>query len=321
MSRKNFAIIGASGYVAPRHMKAIKELEHNLAVAYDPNDSVGIIDSISPDTMFFTEFELYNDHCWRLKRNKTKSIDFVSVCSPNYLHHSHIVSAMRFGADVICEKPLVTHTKDLDDLIQVEEETGRKVYNILQLRCHKSIQELKRELEPSIGAGKKHEVELTYITSRGKWYMGSWKGDVRKSGGLATNIGVHFFDMLYYLFGELNKNVLHYQTPTKSAGYLEYEKARVKWFLSIDSDDLPPEAKRKQMTYRSITVGGKEIEFSGGFTDLHTVSYQDILDGKGYGIETARTCIKAVEHIRNSLPETITESEAHPYLSSMLEVN
>ncbi|MCY7294385.1 Gfo/Idh/MocA family oxidoreductase [Alteromonas sp. a30] len=321
MTRKNFAIVGASGYIAPRHMKAIKELDHNLAVAYDPNDSVGIIDSISPDTMFFTEFELYEDHCWRLKRNSAASLDYVAVCSPNYLHHSHIVSAMRFGADVISEKPLVTTIEDLDDLKRVEDETGKRVYNILQLRCHDSIKALRKELAPENKAGKKHEVELTYITSRGRWYLGSWKGDLRRSGGLATNIGVHFFDMLHHLFGALQENQLHYQTATKSAGYLEYENARVKWFLSIDSDDLPAEAKQKQTTYRSITVGGKEIEFSGGFTDLHTVSYNEILQGRGYGIEDARTCIQAVENIRNAVPNINDESFVHPFLMALLNNN
>lgn len=319
MTRKNFAIVGASGYIAPRHMKAIKELEHNLSVAYDPNDSVGIIDSISPDTMFFTEFELYEDHCWRLKRQKDASLDYVAVCSPNYLHHSHITSAMRYGADVISEKPLVTTIEDLEDLKRVEEETGKRVYNILQLRCHESIKALKRELTPANVTGKKHEVELTYITSRGRWYLGSWKGDVKKSGGLATNIGVHFFDMLHHLFGDLQKNHLHYQSATKSAGYLEYENARVKWFLSIDSDDLPAEAKQRQTTYRSITVGGNEIEFSGGFTDLHTVSYKEILEGKGYGIDDARTCIEAVEKIRNAIPEVAIDNEIHPFLRGILE--
>ena len=314
---KNFALIGAAGYIAPRHMKAIKETGNHLAVGYDINDSVGIIDSISPQSEFYTEFERFQEHAWRLKRNPETALDYVAVCSPNYLHHVHIAAGLRLGCDVICEKPLVPTPELLDELALIEQETGKRVYNILQLRHHQAILDLKQKVEQE-SRSDKHEVELTYITSRGKWYMESWKGDPRKSFGVATNIGVHFFDMLHFIFGKLQKNVLHYASNDKAAGYLEYEKARVPWFLSIDAGDLPEGVKGKQPTYRSITLDGEEIEFSGGFTDLHTVSYQEILAGRGYGIEDARHCIETVNTIRFAQPQAPEAGEAHPFLNRLV---
>ena len=314
---KRFALIGAAGYIAPRHMRAIKDTGNELACAYDINDSVGIIDSLSPQSEFFTEFERFYDYAWRLKRDSATALDIVSVCSPNYLHHPHITAGLRLGCDVICEKPLVPNSALLDDLALVERETGKRLYNILQLRHHQAIIELKQQVE----AGRqehKHEVELTYITSRGKWYMESWKGDPRKSFGVATNIGVHFFDMLHFIFGKLQRNVVHFANEQKAAGYLEYEKARVRWFLSIDANDLPDSVKGKKPTYRSITCDGSEIEFSEGFTDLHTVSYQAILDGKGYGIEDARHCVETVECIRTLTPSRSQDGEDHPFLARLL---
>lgn len=314
---KRFALIGAAGYIAPRHMRAIKDTGNELACAYDINDSVGIIDSLSPQSEFFTEFERFYDYAWRLKRDPATALDIVSVCSPNYLHHSHITAGLRLGCDVICEKPLVPNSALLDDLALVERETGKRLYNILQLRHHQAIIDLKQRVE----AGRqehKHEVELTYITSRGKWYMESWKGDLRKSFGVATNIGVHFFDMLHFIFGKLQRNVVHFANEQKAAGYLEYERARVRWFLSIDANDLPDSIKGKKPTYRSITCDGSEIEFSEGFTDLHTVSYQAILDGKGYGIEGARHCVETVEHIRTLRAVSAHDNEGHPFLVHLL---
>ncbi|TMP45705.1 oxidoreductase [Pseudoalteromonas citrea] len=310
---KNFALIGAAGYIAPRHMKAIKETGNLLSVGYDINDSVGIIDSISPQSEFFTQFERFYDHAYKLKRNDQTKLDYVSVCSPNYLHHSHITAGLRLGCDVICEKPLVPTIAELEDLILVEQETGKKVFNILQLRHHQAILDLKAKVE-SASSDDKHEVELTYITSRGNWYMESWKGDPRKSFGVATNIGVHFFDMLHFIFGKLQRNDLHFMNNDKAAGYLEYENARVKWFLSIDANDLPESVQGKQPTYRSITCDGEELEFSKGFTDLHTISYQEILAGRGYGLEDARHCIETVNAIRNGKTHIENENEVHRFV-------
>lgn len=314
---KNFALIGAAGYIAPRHMKAIKETGNHLAVGYDINDSVGIIDSISPQSEFYTEFERFQEHACQLKRDPKTALDYVAICSPNYLHHAHIAAGLRLGCDVICEKPLVPTPELLDELALLEQETGKRVFNILQLRHHQAILDLKQKVEQEHRSDK-HEVELTYITSRGKWYMESWKGDPRKSFGVATNIGVHFFDMLHFIFGKLQKNVLHYASNDKAAGYLEYEKARVPWFLSIDANDLPESVKGNQPTYRSITVDGNEIEFSSGFTDLHTVSYQEVLAGRGYGIEDARHCIETVNSIRSAQPQTPEAGEAHPFLNKLV---
>ncbi len=309
-----FSLIGAAGYIAPRHMKAIKDTGNILVSAYDINDSVGIIDSISPDSDFFTEFERYLDHAYSLKRDTNKALDYISICSPNYLHQSHIAAALRLGCNAICEKPLVPTPQNLDELAILEAETGKKVFNILQLRHHDAILGLKRKVEA--GGDKVYDVELTYITSRGKWYMESWKGDPRKSFGVATNIGVHFFDMLHFIFGSLKKNVVHYNSAHKAAGYLEYEKARVKWFLSIDANDLPDSVKGKKSTYRSITIDREELEFSEGFTDLHTVSYKEILSGRGYGIEDARHCVETVDTIRNLSPVLPRDEEGHPFIVS-----
>lgn len=314
---KRFALIGAAGYIAPRHMRAIKETGNELVCAYDINDSVGIIDSISPHSEFFTEFERFYDYAWRLRRDSATALDYVSICSPNYLHHPHITAGLRLGCDVICEKPLVPNAQLLDDLALTERETGKRLWNILQLRHHPAITALKQQVEAG-DKRHKHEVELTYITSRGNWYMESWKGDPRRSFGVATNIGVHFFDMLHFIFGKLQRNVVHFANDFKAAGYLEYESARVRWFLSIDARDLPDLVKGKKPTYRSITCDGAEIEFSEGFTDLHTVSYQAVLDGEGYGIEDARHCVETVETIRTLAPSRAQDGEGHPFLVRLL---
>lgn len=297
-------------------MRAIKDTGNRLAVAYDINDSVGIIDSISFESEFFTEFERFQEYVHTLRRNSSTALDYVAICSPNYLHHSHIAAALRLGCDVICEKPLVPSPDLLDELAQLESETGKRVFNILQLRHHASI----LKLRDKVGTGRsasKYEVELTYITSRGKWYMESWKGDPRKSFGVATSIGVHFFDMLHFIFGKLLRNEVHYNSEAKVAGYLEYEHAHVRWFLSIDSNDLPSEVKGKKSTYRSIDIDGEKLEFSEGFTDLHTTSYQEILAGRGYGLEDVRPCIEAVNAIRVAKTQ-VTGADAHPFLKRLL---
>jgi UDP-N-acetyl-2-amino-2-deoxyglucuronate dehydrogenase len=312
---KNFGLIGAAGYIAPRHMNAIKDLGHQLSIAYDINDSVGIIDSISPQSEFYTEFERFYDRASQLKRYPKSALDYVSICSPNYLHHSHITGGLRLGADVICEKPLVPTPALLDDLELVEKETGKRVFNILQLRHHDAILKL-RDRVAKAPLDKKFDVELTYITSRGKWYFESWKGDQRKSFGVATNIGVHFYDMLHFVFGKLQKNVVHYSGEAKAAGYLEYERARVRWFLSIDANDLPEDVKGKKTTFRSIDISGEQLEFSEGFTDLHTISYQEILQGRGYGLSDARHCIETVDVIRSSSIVT-PGSDAHPFVRGL----
>ncbi len=313
---KNFALIGAAGYIAPRHMRAIKDTGHNLAVAYDVNDSVGIIDSISPQSAFFTEFERFHEYAHQLRRDPATALDYVSICSPNYLHHAHIAAGLRLGADVICEKPLVPTAALIDELARVERETGKRVFNILQLRHHDAIRAL-REKVAQAPADRKFDVELTYITSRGKWYMESWKGDPRKSFGVATNIGVHFFDMLHFVFGALQRNVLHYGGEAKAAGYLEYERARVRWFLSIDANDLPDEVKGRKPTFRSIDISGEQLEFSEGFTELHTTSYREILAGRGYGLEDARHCIETVSAIRGAQPVRGAGGEVHPIVARL----
>jgi UDP-N-acetyl-2-amino-2-deoxyglucuronate dehydrogenase len=310
---KNFALIGAAGYIAPRHMRAIKHLGHNLSVAYDINDSVGIIDSISPQSEFFTEFERFQEYAHQAKRNPATKIDFVAICSPNYLHHPHVTAALRLGCDVICEKPLVPTPELMDELALVEQETGKRVYNILQLRHHDAILKL-RDKVATAPKEIKFDVELTYVTSRGKWYMESWKGDNRKSFGLATNIGVHFYDMLHFIFGKLQRNVVHHSSIQKAAGYLEYEHARVRWFLSIDFNDLPHEVQGKKTTYRNIDISGEQLEFSEGFTDLHTTSYSEILAGRGYGLIDARHCIETVNVIRNSPIVKGDTNEVHPFV-------
>ena len=314
---KNFALIGAAGYIAPRHMRAIKDTGHHLAVAYDVNDSVGIIDSISPQSEFFTEFERFQEYANQLKRSPATELQYVAICSPNYLHHAHIAAGLRLGCDVICEKPLVPTPELIDELALIEKETGRRVYNILQLRHHDAILKLKEKVAAA-DPTRKFDVELTYITSRGKWYMESWKGDPRKSFGVATNIGVHFFDMLHFIFGRLQRNVVHHSAADKAAGYLEYQRARVRWFLSIDANDLPVDVKGKKPTFRSIDISGEQLEFSEGFTDLHTTSYREILAGRGYGLEDARHCIETVNVIRSAAPAPARGDEVHPFITQRM---
>jgi UDP-N-acetyl-2-amino-2-deoxyglucuronate dehydrogenase len=310
---KNFALIGAGGYIAPRHMSAIKETGHNLVAALDKNDSVGILDRYFPEADFFTEFERFDRHIDKLKRQSHKKIDFVTICSPNYLHDSHIRFALRSNADAICEKPLVLNPWNIDGLIEAEKESGRKVNTILQLRVHPAIIELKNKVVRE-KLNKKFEVDLTYITSRGNWYLQSWKGDEKKSGGIATNIGVHFYDMLHFVFGEVQQNVVHYSDESTAAGFLEYKNARVRWFLSIDYNYVPLNLKANgQRTFRSITCNRQEIEFSDGFTDLHTLSYKEILAGRGFGLEENRVAIQTVAQIRNFVPVGL-KGDYHPYL-------
>jgi UDP-N-acetyl-2-amino-2-deoxyglucuronate dehydrogenase len=315
---KNFALIGAAGYVAPKHMKAIKDTGNHLIAALDPSDSVGILDSFSHDISFFTEFERFDRHADKLRRQgEDKRLHYVSICSPNYLHDAHIRFALRIGAHAICEKPLVLNPWNLDALAEIEAESQTRVYNILQLRVHPAIVELKEKIEAENQAAK-HNIDLTYITSRGRWYFTSWKGDLSKSGGVATNIGIHFFDMLMWIFGPLDYQELHHADDRKMAGFMSLEKANVRWFLSVDKNDLPPAAKEKKVpTYRSITVDGNEIEFSGGFTDLHTLVYRDILSGGGYGIDDARTSIKVVSELRNMKVAGVHPERSNPLLSKL----
>lgn len=310
MSSERFALIGAAGYVAPRHMKAIKEVNGDLVAAFDPNDSVGVIDSYFPNANFFVEFERFDRHVDKLHR-KGEGVRYVSICSPNYLHDAHVRFALRSNADAICEKPLVLNPWNIDGLAEMEQHTGRRVNTILQLRVHPEIIKLKQAIEAQ--PDKMHEVDLTYITSRGRWYDVSWKGDVKKSGGIATNIGVHFYDMLGFVFGKATRNVVHLREESHAAGYMEFERARVRWYLSVDRNDLPEHVQGKQPTYRSITVDGKEIEFSGGFTDLHTLSYQGIIEGHGFGLEEVRPSIELVSAIRD-MGVTPSKGEQHPFV-------
>lgn len=313
---KNFALIGAAGYIAPRHMKAIKDTGNRLLAAYDKFDSVGVMDSHFPDADFFTEFERFDRHVEKLKRTENK-IDYVSICSPNYLHDSHIRFGLRVGADIICEKPLVLNPWNIEALKEVEKEHGKKVFNILQLRLHPSIIALKERMQNG-PKDKIYDIDLSYITSRGHWYYTSWKGDVSKSGGIATNIGVHFYDMLTWVFGPVRKNVVHLHTHDRAAGYLELEKARVRWFLSINADTLPDSVKVKGgRTFRSLSMEGEEIEFSDGFTELHTHSYQHILDGNGFGLEEAKSSIQLVHDIRHMKPLGLV-GEYHPFAKQEL---
>ncbi len=306
----NFAIIGVGGYIAVRHLKAIKETRNNLLASLDPCDSVGIIDSYFPDSNFFVEFERFDRHIDKLRRNGVH-LNYVTICSPNYLHDSHIRFALRWGANAICEKPLVLNPWNVDALSEIEKESGGNIYNILQLRLHPSLIELKKRIDNG-PEDKKYEIELTYITSRGKWYFISWKGDVQKSGGIATNIGVHFFDMLSWIFGNVKQNIVHLLEPDKASGYLELDKARVRWYLSLDYNDIPPAVKEKgQRTYRSITMNNEEIEFSEGFTDLHTESYNKILQGNGFRLLEAKNAIETVYTIRNARPIGL-KGDYHP---------
>ena len=294
-------------------MKAIKNTNNNLIVALDNFDSVGILDSYFPNADFFTEFERFDRHVSKLKYEKNIFLDYVSICTPNYLHDSHIRFALRQNANAICEKPLVLNPWNIDALKNIENETGKKIYNILQLRCHPSIIELKKKVDQG-PKNKIYDIDLTYLTSRGNWYYSSWKGDINKSGGISTNIGVHFYDMLSWIFGDLKQNIVHINDHDRSAGYLEFEKARVRWFLSINYDLIPDEIKKSaKRTYRSITIEGKELEFSDGFTDLHTVSYNEIINGNGYGLEEPRQAIEIVHKIRHSKPIGL-KGEYHPFV-------
>jgi len=313
---KKFALIGAAGYIAPRHMKAIADTDNALVAAMDRSDSVGIMDSHFPEADYFVEFERFDRHLDLLRR-RGEGVDYVGICSPNYLHDSHMRFALRSGASAICEKPLVLNPWNIDGLLDVEKDSGQHVNTILQLRLHDSVNELRRRVADS-ASDKRFDVDLSYITSRGNWYQVSWKGDESKSGGIATNIGVHFYDMLHYIFGALKENVLHYTSATTAAGYLEYEKARVRWFLSIDEENLPVAARAAGMrTYRSITIEEEEFEFSGGFTDLHTRSYEAILDGRGYGLEDNRVAIETVASIRTQTPDP-RAGELHPATANLL---
>ncbi len=315
----NFALIGAAGYIAPRHMKAIKDTGNTLVAALDPHDAVGIMDSYFPESSFFVEFERFDRHVEKLKRQgEDKRVHYVSITSPNYLHDAHVRFALRVGANAICEKPLVLNPWNIDALAELEKESGKKVNTILQLRHHPSIIALREKvhsspLSPSpLAVSPKYDIDLTYITSRGRWYLTSWKGDIGRSGGVATNIGIHFFDMLQWVFGTAQQSIVHVLEPTKAAGYLELENARVRWFLSLDRNDLPAEARSaRKTTYRSITVNGKEIEFSDGFTDLHTVSYEQILKGNGFGLADVKPCINIAHDIRETEPLGL-KGDYHP---------
>lgn len=311
---KNFAMTGVAGFIAPRHLKAIKDTGNRLVAAVDPHDSVGILDQSCFDVRFFTEFERFDRHLSKLQRGpEEKRVHYLSICSPNYLHDAHCRLALRVGADAICEKPLVINPWNLEALREMEEETGHKVYSILQLRLHPKLLDLHERLQKS-GSGRQHRVSLTYVTSRGLWYDVSWKGILEKSGGVATNIGIHFFDLLLWLFGAVEDCRVYCAQPRRMAGFLELEKARVKWFLSVDASDLPYEpAAGVRSTYRSITIDDEEIEFTEGFTDLHTRVYADILAGGGFGIEEARPSINLAYRIRTT-PVSPLDDMAHPFL-------
>lgn len=317
---KNFALIGASGYIAPRHMRAIKETGNNLIAALDPYDGIGIIDSNFPKANFFTEFERFDRFVDKWHKESGKSVDFVSICSPNYLHDSHIRFALKNGADAISEKPLVLNPWNIDQLKVIEEETGNRVYNILQLRLHPAIIALKEKVskELEINPNKVYDIDLTYLTSRGKWYFVSWKGDESKSGGIASNIGVHFYDMLCWIFGDVKENVVHLKTPDTNAGSIVLKNANVRWFLSVNYNYIPEQIKKKGLTtYRSILIDSEEIEFSGGFTDLHTRSYEEILKGDGFGLDEAYASINTVSTIRNLEPIGF-KGEYHPFCNKIL---
>jgi len=308
----SFALIGAAGYIAPRHLQAMKAVGGELKAALDPSDSVGIIDSYYPSAHFFTEFERFDRHIDKLRRRKEK-IDYVSICSPNYLHDAHCRFALRSDADAICEKPLVLNPWNIDALAEIEQETGRKISTILQLRLHPAIQALKAKVD----ASPKNEfaVDLTYITSRGRWYHASWKGDDTKSGGVATNIGIHFFDMLAHVFGPVRRSSVHLRDQERAAGFLECGRAKIRWFLSIERADLPAGIGDKS-TYRSLTMDGEEVEFSEGFGDLHTRSYQEILAGRGFGIGEVRPSVEFVSAFRKAALEP-RAGERHPFAAKI----
>lgn len=312
---EHFALIGAAGYIAPRHMKAVRDTGNLLVAAMDPKDSVGILDSYFPEADFFIEFERFDRHIDKLRR-KGQAVDYIAICSPNYLHDAHIRFALRNQAHAICEKPLVLNPWNLDALAEIEAESGKRVYTILQLRLHPAIQEL-RDKVAAAPPDTVFDVDLTYLTSRGHWYHISWKGDEAKSGGIATNIGVHFFDMLSWVFGPLQDNTVHLHRPDCAAGFLRYQRARVRWFLSINADHLPDDAKAAgKRTYRSVMIGKDELEFSEGFTDLHTASYANILQGGGFGIEDSRASIDAVYQIRQQTPIGL-KGDYHPFVAKV----
>ena len=309
---KNFALIGAAGYIAPRHLQAIKDTDNVLIAALDRSDSVGILDRYFPDSRFLTEFERFDRHAEKLRRQgEDKRVHYVTIASPNYLHDAHIRFALRIGADALCEKPLVLNPWNADALLEYEKETGKRVYTVLQLRLHPAIIALKEKIAKEKSA-KKYDIELTYITSRGLWYDVSWKGNVEKSGGIATNIGIHFFDMLLWIFGPLQKQVVHLATNKKMSGFFELEKARVKWFLSLDHSDLPANAaKAGQRTHRSLTVNSENYEFSDGFAELHTEVYRQVLAGNGFGIDAARPSIELAHEISSAVPVGL-KGDFHP---------
>ncbi len=314
---KNFALTGVSGYIAPRHLKAIGETGNRLVAAVDPNDSAGIVDSYFDNVRFFTEFERFDRHIEKLRRrNHENQIDYLSICSPNYLHDAHCRFALRVGADAICEKPLVLNPWNIDALQELENESGHRIHTVLQLRVHPALIALREKLLAEKSDAKK-DVVLTYITSRGPWYLVSWKGQVERSGGLATNIGIHFFDMLMWLFGPVEHSEVHLADPVRTGGFLELERARIKWFLSVDKDDLPEEVQKKnQRTFRSITINGEEAEFSGGFTDLHTIIYREVLAGRGFGLDDARPSIELARTIREADPIG-KNPNSHPLINSL----
>jgi len=311
---KNFAITGVAGDVAPRHLKAIKETGNRLVAAVDPHDSVGLLDSYFADVSFFTEFERFDRHIEKLRRQgEDKRVHYVSICSPNYLHDAHCRFTLRVGADAICEKPVVLNPWNIDALQELEKESGKRIFTVLQLRVHPSLIALKEKLRKEKSSSKK-EVILTYVTSRGLWYLISWKGQIEKSGGLATNIGIHLFDLLIWLSGKVQHSEVHLSTPTRTGGYIELENAGVKWFLSIDKNDLPDETRNKdKTTYRSITIDGQEVEFSEGFTDLHTIVYRETLAGRGFGLDDARPSVVLAHDIRNAKIIGVNEN-SHPLL-------
>ena len=321
MSSINFGLIGASGYIAPRHMRAIKDTGNELIAALDPYDGIGIMDSYFPQAYFFTEYERFDRFVDKWRRNGNKKIEYIAITTPNYLHDSHIRFALRSGANAICEKPLVLNPHNIDQLKIIEEESGKKVFNILQLRLHESIVALKNKISKELlqNPDRIYDVDLTYLTSRGKWYFISWKGDEDKSGGVATNIGVHFFDMLSWIFGPIEENIVHLKQPDANAGYMRLKNANVRWFLSVNYDYIPENIKNSgKRTFRSIKVNGDEIEFSDGFTDLHTKSYEHILSGEGFGLDEARNSINIVSNIRKMSPIGL-RGEYHPFCKKVAE--
>lgn len=321
MSSINFGLIGASGYIAPRHMRAIKDTGNELIAALDPYDGIGIMDSYFPQAYFFTEYERFDRFVDKWRRNGNKKIEYITITTPNYLHDSHIRFALRSGANAICEKPLVLNPHNIDQLKIIEEESGKKVFNILQLRLHDSIVALKNKIskELSQNPDRIYDVDLTYLTSRGKWYFISWKGNEDKSGGVATNIGVHFFDMLSWIFGPIEENIVHLKQPDTNAGYMRLKNANVRWFLSVNYDYIPENVKDGgKRTFRSIKVDGDEVEFSDGFTDLHTKSYEHILSGEGFGLDEARNSINIVSNIRKMSPIGL-KGEYHPFCKKVVE--